>query len=197
MEVYPPTINTNLNLFNMDNLIAKPKAKKGRPLKNLNPNKAFEWFDETEYARAVQDHKVWEELFDQVKVVTKTEYETLVDFEKDLRAKYPELTKLDIRQLYILAGLDREVITDVFRRLQAKSKPSLDKDVYTVKIPAEKANEYSNYLSIAQAFNNLREAGNNQLNTSLLPQMTGNRIVLGSRSMKLIPNPYRFTQDYK
>ena len=97
MEVYPPTINTNLNLFNMDNLIAKPKAKKGRPLKNLNPNKAFEWFDETEYARAVQDHKVWEELFDEVKVVTKTEYETLVDFEKDLRAKYPELTKLDIR----------------------------------------------------------------------------------------------------
>ena len=197
MEVYPPTINTNLNLFNMDNLIAKPKAKKGRPLKNLNPSKAFEWFDETEYARAVQDHKVWEELFDEVKVVTKTEYETLVDFEKDLRSKYPELTKLDIRQLYILAGLDREVITDVFRRLQAKSKPSLDKDVYTVKIPAEKANEYSNYLSIAQAFNNLREAGNNQLNTSLLPQMTGNRIVLDSRSMKLIPNAYRFTQDFK
>lgn len=197
MEVYPPTINTNLNLFNMDNLIAKPKAKKGRPLKNLNPSKAFEWFDETEYARAVQDHKVWEELFDEVKVVTKTEYETLVDFEKDLRSKYPELTKLDIQQLYILAGLDRVVITDVFRRLQAKSKPSLDKDVYTVKIPAEKANEYSNYLSIAQAFNNLREAGNNQLNTSLIPQITGNRIVLDSRSMKLICNPYRFTQNYK
>ena len=197
MEVYPPTINTNLNLFNMDNLIAKPKAKKGRPLKNLNPSKAFEWFDETEYARAVQDHKVWEELFDEVKVVTKTEYETLVDFEKDLRAKYPELTKLDIRQLYILAGLDREVITDVYRRLQAKSKPSLDKETYVIKIPAEKANEYSNYLSIAQAFNNLREAGNNQLNTSLLPQMTGNRIVLDSRSMKLIPNAYRFTQDFK
>ena len=197
MEVYPPTINTNLNLFNMDNLIAKPKAKKGRPLKNLNPNKAFEWFDETEYARAVQDHKVWEELFDQVKVVTKTEYETLVDFEKDLRAKYPELTKLDIRQLYILAGLDREVITNVYRSLQAKSKPSLEKDVYTVKIPSEKANEYSQYLSIAQAFNNLREAGNNQLNTSLIPQITGNRIVLDSRSMKLIPNAYRFTQDYK
>lgn len=197
MEVYPPTINTNLNLFNMDNLIAKPKAKKGRPLKNLNPNKAFEWFDETEYARAVQDHKVWEELFDKVKVVTKTEYETLVDFEKDLRSKYPELTKLDIRQLYILAGLDREVITDVYRSLQAKSKPSLEKDVYTVKIPSEKANEYSQYLSIAQAFNNLREAGNNQLNTSLIPQITGNRIVLDSRSMKLICNPYRFTQNYK
>ena len=197
MEVYPPTINTNLNLFNMDNLIAKPKAKKGRPLKNLNPNKAFEWFDETEYARAVQDHKVWEELFDEVKVVTKTEYETLVDFEKDLRSKYPELTKLDIRQLYILAGLDREVITDVYRSLQAKSKPSLEKDVYTVKIPSEKANEYSQYLSIAQAFNNLREAGNNQLNTSLIPQITGNRIVLDTRSMKLICNPYRFTQNYK
>lgn len=197
MEVYPPTINTNLNLFNMDNLIAKPKAKKGRPLKNLNPSKAFEWFDETEYARAVQDHKVWEELFDEVKVVTKTEYETLVDFEKDLRSKYPELTKLDIQQLYILAGLDREVITDVYRSLQAKSKPSLEKDVYTVKIPSEKANEYSQYLSIAQAFNNLREAGNNQLNTSLIPQITGNRIVLDSRSMKLICNPYRFTQNYK
>ena len=99
--------------------------------------------------------------------------------------------------MYILAGLDREAITEVYRRLQAKSKPSLDKETYVIKIPAEKANEYSNYLSIAQAFNNLREAGNNHLNTSLLPQMTGNRIVLDSRSMKLIPNPYRFTQDYK
>ena len=89
------------------------------------------------------------------------------------------------------------MFTDVYRRLQAKSKPSLDKETYVIKIPAEKANEYSNYLSIAQAFNNLREAGNNQLNTSLLPQMTGNRIVLDSRSMKLIPNAYRFTQDFK
>lgn len=197
MEVYPPAINTNLNLFNMDNLIAKPKAKKGRPLKNLNPKKAFEWFDETEYARAKQDYKIWEEIFEEVKIITNTEYQTLTDFEKDLRSKYPELAKLDIKQLYILAGLDREAITEVYRRLQAKSKPSLDKETYVIKIPAEKANEYSNYLSIAQAFNNLREAGNNHLNTSLLPQMTGNRIVLDSRSMKLIPNPYRFTQDYK
>lgn len=197
MEDCPPAINTNLNLFNMDNLIAKPKAKKGRPLKNLNPKKAFEWFDETEYARAKQDFKIWEETFEEAKTITETEYETLEDFENDLRSKYPELAKLEIQQLYILAGLNREVITDVYRRLQAKSKPSLDRETYIVKIPAEKANEYSNYLSIAQAFNNLREAGNNHLNTSLLPQMTGNRIVLDSRSMKLIPNPYRFTQDYK
>ena len=181
----------------MDNLIAKPKAKKGRPLKNLNPKKAFEWFDETEYARAKQDYKIWEEIFEEVKIITNTEYQNLADFEKDLRSKYPELAKLDIKQLYILAGLDREAITEVYRRLQAKSKPSLEKETYVIKIPAEKANEYSNYLSIAQAFNNLREAGNNHLNTSLLPQMTGNRIVLDSRSMKLIPNPYRFTQDYK
>ena len=197
MEDCPPAINTNLNLFNMDNLIAKPKAKKGRPLKNLNPKKAFEWFDETEYARAKQDFKIWEETFEEAKTITETEYETLKDFENDLRSKYPELAKLEIQQLYILAGLNREVITDVYRRLQAKSKPSLDRETYIVKIPAEKANEYSNYLSIAQAFNNLREAGNNHLNTSLLPQITGNRIVLDSRSMKLMPNPYRFTQDYK
>ena len=197
MEDCPPAINTNLNLFNMDNLIAKPKAKKGRPLKNLNPKKAFEWFDETEYARAKQDFKIWEETFEEAKTITETEYETLEDFENDLRSKYPELAKLEIQQLYILAGLNREVITDVYRRLQAKSKPSLDRETYIVKIPAEKANEYSNYLSIAQAFNNLREAGNNHLNTSLLPQITGNRIVLDSRSMKLMPNPYRFTQDYK
>jgi len=197
LEDCPPAINTNLNLFNMDNLIAKPKAKKGRPLKNLNPKKAFEWFDETEYARAKQDFKIWEETFEEAKTITETEYETLEDFENDLRSKYPELAKLEIQQLYILAGLNREVITDVYRRLQAKSKPSLDRETYIVKIPAEKANEYSNYLSIAQAFNNLREAGNNHLNTSLLPQITGNRIVLDSRSMKLMPNPYRFTQDYK
>ena len=109
---------------------------------------------------------------------------------------YCDLAKLDIKQLYILAGLNREAITDVYRRLQTKNKPSLEKETYVVKIPTEKANEYSNYLSIAQAFNNLREAGNNHLNSSLLPQMTGNRIVLDSRSMKLMPNPYRFIQDY-
>lgn len=197
MEVYPPAINTNLNLFNMDNLIAKPKAKKGRPLKNLNPSKAFEWFDETEYARAKQDHKVWEEVYSEVKVVTKTDFETIDGFEANLRSKYPELEKLDIEQLYILAGIDRRKISNVYRELSSRNKPSIEKETYVVKIPSEKANEYSQYLSIAQAFNNLREAGNNQLNTSLIPQITGNRIVLDSRSMKLIPNAYRFTQDFK
>ena len=197
MEVYPPAINTNLNLFNMDNLIAKPKAKKGRPLKNLNPSKAFEWFDETEYARAKQDHKVWEEVYSEVKVVTKTDFETIDGFEANLRSKYPELEKLDIEQLYILAGIDRRKISNVYRELSSRNKPSIEKETYVVKIPSEKANEYSQYLSIAQAFNNLREAGNNQLNTSLIPQITSNRIVLDSRSMKLIPNAYRFTQDFK
>jgi len=197
VEVYPPAINTNLNLFNMDNLIAKPKAKKGRPLKNLNPSKAFEWFDETEYARAKQDHKVWEEVYSEVKVVTKTDFETIDEFEANLRSKYPELEKLDIEQLYILAGIDRRKISNVYRELSSRNKPSIEKETYVVKIPSEKANEYSQYLSIAQAFNNLREAGNNQLNTSLIPQITGNRIVLDSRSMKLIPNAYRFTQDFK
>ena len=178
-------------------LKAKPKAKRGRPVKNLNPEKAFEWFDELDYQRAVQDRKLWDEEYKRCQVITDTDFKTIQEFEADLRAKHPELEKLEIQQLYILDGLDRNLIQGVYRDLSNVSKPSLDKDDYTIKVPAEKANEYSQYLSICQAFNNIREAGNNQINIALIPQITGNRIVLDSRSMKLVPNVYRFTKCYK
>ncbi|MEN8844871.1 MAG: hypothetical protein ABF261_01140, partial [Candidatus Arcticimaribacter sp.] len=84
-----------------------------------------------------------------------------------------------------------------FSDLDAISKPPIDKDTYTVKIPAEKANEYSWYLAIAEAFNNIRAEGNTNINVAQLPNITGNRIVLDVRSMRLIPNPYRFTKDFK
>lgn len=176
-------------------LKAKPKARRGRPVKNLNPEKAFEWFDEVEYQRALQDRKLWDEEYERCKTITGTTFETLEEFENNLRLKHPELNKLDLDQLYILDDLDKVLIKGAFQDLKRISKASTDKERYTIKVPAENANEYSQYLSIAQGFNNIRAAGNNQINIALIPQITGNRIVLDSRSMRLIPNVYRFTKD--
>ena len=178
-------------------LKAKPKAPKGRPKKFLNPEKAFEWFDELAHLEAKKKHQDWAEVFEDCKRITGTEFESLNDFEKDLRSKYPELSKLDIDQLYIMDGKDKGTISFAFSELDRISKPSLDKDEYTVKIPAEKANEYSYYLAIAEAFNNIRAEGNNQINIAQLPNITGNRIVLDVRTMKVVPNAYRFTEQYK
>ena len=178
-------------------LKAKPKAKKGRPAKYLNPEKAFEWFDESAHLEAIKQLELWQEQYKETKLITQTEFETLNDFEQDLRKKFPELSKLDINQLYIMDGKDKQTIESAFRNLKVISKPSTDKDTYTVKIPAEKANEYSWYLSIAEAFNNIRAEGNTNINVAQLPNITGNRIILDVRAMKLVPNPYLFTQDYR
>ena len=178
-------------------LKAKPKAKRGRPSKNLNPEKAFEWFDEVDYQRALQDRKLYDEQFESCKTITRTDFEKLEDFEEDLRSKHPELKALDIEQLYILEGLDIQAIQGAFRDLSSVSKTPIDKERYTIKVPAEKANEYSHYLSISQAFNNIRAEGNNSINISLIPNITGNRIILDSRTMRLVPNVYRFTKNYK
>ncbi|MGC6438784.1 MAG: hypothetical protein ACON4B_07400 [Flavobacteriaceae bacterium] len=181
----------------MDKLKAKPKAPKGRPKKYLNPEKAFEWFDEFAFEEAKKKHQQWEEEYKNCVDVTGTEYECLEDFEKELRSKYPELLKLDITQLYIIEGKNKVDVERAFNSLNSISKPSLDKDDYTVKIPASKANEYSWYLAIAEAFNNIRAAGNTNINVAQLPNITGNRIVLDVKTMKIVPNAYLFTQDFK
>ena len=85
----------------MEDLIAKPKRSKGRPRKNFDTTRQFEWFDESEYKRALQDFKLWEEEYNRVKVITGTEFETIEEFEADLRTKYPDLEALDITQLYL------------------------------------------------------------------------------------------------
>ena len=76
------------------------------------------------------------------------------------------------------------------------SKVPVDKETYTVKIPAENALEYSQYLVIVQAFTELRKT-NNKINIMMLPQLTNNRIVFDVRSGSLRVNAYMFTEDYK
>lgn len=176
-------------------LKAAPKKKQGRPQKYLNPEKAFEWLDEDAWNEAKAKHKEWEEQYASTKIITRTDFETIEEYEQDLRDTFPNLDKLDIEQLYIVAERDIDTIRQAFRDLESISKPPIDKDTYTVKIPAEKANEYSWYLSICEAFNNIREAGNTSVNTALVPRITSNRIVLHHRSMKLMPNPYLFTKN--
>jgi len=178
-------------------LQAKPKAPKGRPKKYLNPEKAFEWYDELAHAEALQKMKEWEQQYEETKTITGTNFETIKEFETQLRSNYPELSKLDIEQLYILDGKDRQAIKSAFGELNAISKPPTDKDTYTVKIPAEKANEYSWYLAIADAFNNIRAAGGTNVNVAMLPNITQSKIVLDVRTMKLVPNAYMFTQDFR
>ena len=176
-------------------LKANPKRKQGRPKTKLDPDKAFTWMDEDALNEAKAVFKQWEEEYEKCKVITGTVHENLNDFEKELRETFPDLAKLDIEQLYIIADKNIDIIRGAYRSLEMKSKPSIDPDTYTVKIPAEKANEYSWYLAISEAFNNIRESGNTNINTAMLPRITANRIVLHTRSMKLMPNPYLFVQD--
>jgi len=178
-----------------DDLIAKPKRAKGRPKKIFNPEKTYEWFDESEYKRALQDFKLWEEEYNRVKVITGTEFETIEEFEADLRTKYPDLEALEITQLY-LAKLDKQAIRSAYSELKRHSKVPVDKSVYTVKIPAENALEYSQYLAIVQAFTELRKT-NNKINIMMLPQLTNNNIVFDVRSGALRVNAYKFTESYK
>ena len=181
----------------MSELKAKPKAPRGRKKKYLDPEKAFTWFDESAYIDAKKDFQEWEEVFERCKAITGTEFEKFEDFENELRSRYPELTKLDIKQLYIMDNKDRVEIEAAFRELAYKAKPSIDKDDYTVKVPARHANEYSYYLAIAEAFNSIRAMGNTNINIAQVPNITGNRIVLDVRLMALRPNAYHFTENYK
>ena len=179
-----------------DDLIAKPKRAKGRPKKIFNPEKTYEWLDESEYKRALQDFKLWEDEYNRVKVITGTEFETIEEFEADLRTKYPELEALDITQLYLVAKLDKQAIRSAYSELKRHSKVPVDKSVYTVKIPSENALEYSQYLAIVQAFTELRKT-NNKINIMMLPQLTNNNIVFDVRSGSLRVNAYKFTESYK
>ena len=77
----------------MSELQAKPKVKRGRPKKYLNPEKAFEWFDELAFEEAKKKHQEWEEAYLTCKAITGTDFENLEDYESNLRGKYPELPK--------------------------------------------------------------------------------------------------------
>ena len=179
-----------------DDLIAKPKRAKGRPKTIFNPDKTYEWFDESEYKRALQDFKLWEEEYNRVKVITDTEFETIEEFEADLRSKYPDLEALDITQLYLVAKLDKEAIRSAYRELKRHSKVPVDKSVYTVKIPAENALEYSYHLAIVQSVTELRKT-NNQINMMAIPQIFNSKIVFDIRKGALTVNPYKFCESYK
>jgi len=179
-----------------DDLVAKPKRAKGRPKTKFDTTKTYEWFDTSEYKRALQDFKLWEHEYERVKVITDTEFETIEEFEKDLRAKYPDLDALDITQLYLVAKLDKEAIRKAYRDLKAHSKVPVDKENFTVKIPAENALEYSYHLAIVQSVTELRKT-NNQINLMAIPQIFNNKIVFDIRSGQLRVNAYMFTEDYK
>ena len=80
--------------------------------------------------------------------------------------------------------------------MSSVSKVPIDKETYTVRIPAENALEYSQYLAIVQAFTELRK-DNNKINIMLLPQITNSKIVFDIRTGALLVNAYSFTKDYK
>lgn len=174
----------------------KEKRNVGRPRKYMDVKKIYEWVDESEWARAKQQYKTWQDAFETCKALTGSEYESLDQFEIELRKRHPELDKLDIRQLYILEGRDREYYEKAFCDLDRVNKPDISKETYTVKIPVERAEEYSRYLSIANNFNDLRKA-DNTINVMVLPQITNNKVIFDVRRGMLIPNAYMFTQDYK
>ena len=76
------------------------------------------------------------------------------------------------------------------------SKVPVDKEAYTVKIPAENALEYSHHLAIVQSVTELRKT-NNQINMMAIPQIFNNKIVFDIRKGALAVNAYKFCADYK
>ena len=161
-----------------------------------DPEKTYEWLDESEYKRALQDFKLWEQEYERVKVITGTEFETIEELETDLRSKYPDLEALEITHLYLVAKLDKKAIRKAYRDLKMHSKVPVDKETYTVKIPAENTLEYSHHLAVVQSVTELRKT-NNQINMMAVPQIFNNKIVFDVRSGQLRVNVYRFTESYK
>ena len=70
------------------------------------------------------------------------------------------------------------------------SKVPVDKETYTVKIPAENALEYSYHLAIVQSVTELRKT-NNQINMMAIPQILTIKIVFDIRTGQFEVNAYR------
>ena len=177
-------------------LETKTVRSKGRPKKYFDTSKVYEWADEAAFQSAKREYKKWEDAFNECKRLTKSEYESIEQYDEHLRTEFPDLNKLDIDQLYILKNLDRDEYQRAFRELKSVNKPSTDVKTYTVKIPVERAVEYSKYLAIVNAFNELRK-DNNTLNVMQIPQIVNNKIVFDVRRGCLAVNAYLFHKDYK
>ena len=177
-------------------LETKTVRSKGRPKKYFDTSKVYEWVDESALQSAKREYKRWEDAFNECKRLTKSEYESIEQYDEHLRTEFPDLNKLDIDQLYILKNLDRDEYQRAFRELKSVNKPSTDVKTYTVKIPVERAVEYSKYLAIVNAFNELRK-DNNTLNVMQIPQIVNNKIVFDVRRGCLAVNAYLFHKDYK
>ena len=167
-------------------LETKTVRSKGRPKKYFDTSKVYEWVDEAALQSAKRE----------CKRLTKSEYESIEQYDEHLRTEFPDLNKLDIDQLYILKNLDRDEYQRAFRELKSVNKPSTDVKTYTVKIPVERAVEYSKYLAIVNAFNELRK-DNNTLNVMQIPQIVNNKIVFDVRRGCLAVNAYLFHKDYR
>ena len=177
-------------------LETKTVRGKGRPKKYFDTSKVYEWVDEAAFQAAKREYKKWEDAFNECKRLTKSEYESIEQYDEHLRTEFPDLNKLDIDQLYILKNLDRDEYQRAFRELKSVNKPSTDVKTYTVVIPVERAVEYSKYLAIVNAFNELRK-DNNTLNVMQIPQIVNNKIVFDVRRGCLAVNAYLFQKDYR
>ena len=177
-------------------LETKTVRSKGRPKKYFDTGKIYEWVDESEFQKAKKQYKKYEDAFSECKRLKKSDYEYIEQYDEHLRTEFPDLNKLDIDQLYILNGLDRSDYQRAFNELKSVSKPSIDVKNYTVTIPVERAVEYSKYLAIVNAFNELRK-DNNTLNVMQIPQIVNNKIVFDIRRGCLMVNAYLFTKDYR
>ena len=177
-------------------LETKTVRSKGRPKKYFDTGKIYEWVDESALQSAKREYKRWEDAFNECKRFTKSDYESIEQYDEHLRTEFPDLNKLDIDQLYILKNLDRAEYQRAFRELKSVNKPSTDVKSYTVVIPVERAVEYSKYLAIVNAFNELRK-DNNTLNVMQIPQVVNNKIVFDIRRGCLAVNAYLFHKDYR
>ena len=80
-------------------LETKTVRSKGRPKKYFDTSKVYEWVDEAAFQAAKREYKKWEDAFNECKRLTKSEYESIEQYDEHLRTEFPDLNKLDIDQL--------------------------------------------------------------------------------------------------
>ena len=127
----------------------------GRPKKYYDTKKIYSWFDEDAYTRAKKDYDKWCEAKKELRDEIGFDFNNQTELEDELRKKHPELSMLDIEQLYKIEGILKDNIDFAFHKFSrfGKNPPSLDKEDFTVKVPVELAEEYSFILKNAKIKN--------------------------------------------
>ena len=86
-------------------LETKTVRGKGRPKKYFDTSKIYEGVDESAFQSAKRDYKRWEDAFNECKRLTKSDFESIEQYDVSLRIEYPDLLKYS--ELYLKRNLSK------------------------------------------------------------------------------------------